>query len=505
MERKNLDLTTFTKSIEGMVKKNTSAWNDFLQRHSSIVRSEYSLEEVQRIIASGDILMQQRLSRAFYDRNGLYKRILIHYATVLKYVGMLIPHPSFGKKLSTSFIQKRYFSALEYLDSLHLPELLTRISLNALIYGCYYGLIDVMDKSGFKVIDLPATYCRSKFRDLLGNDIVEFNVEYFYTFLDLEERKDILKSYPKVIASYYRKYRDGKVTSPWVMLPAEITVCFPFFDDGHPLFLDVIPATIEYEDAIDTDRERDLEEIRKIIVQKIPHLNDGLLLFEPDEAEIMHKGAVEMLSGNKNVSVLTTYADVDAIVSKTTSDNVNNSVEKMLQNVYSEAGASAQLFAPTSSQALNTSITNDMALMMILGNKYSRFISFILNHVFSNSNVTFSYEILPVTWYNQSDYIIDAFKLSQSGYSFLVPSIALGINQRDLIDVKALENDVLKLTEVLIPLSSAYTQSAKDGGDNAGGAPEKSVEEKAETTVQEEESAERTETKTTTITEGGSN
>ena len=59
------------------------------------------------------------------------------------------------------------------------------------------------------------------------------------------------------------------------------------------------------------------EEIRKIIVQKIPHLSDGRLLFEPDEDLEIHTGTVGMLKGNKNVSVMTTYADVDAIASKT--------------------------------------------------------------------------------------------------------------------------------------------------------------------------------------------
>jgi len=35
-----------------------------------------------------------------------------------------------------------------------------------------------------------------------------------------------------------------------------------------------------------------------------------------------------MMKGNKNVSVLTTYADVDAVVSKTTNENTNNVLEK---------------------------------------------------------------------------------------------------------------------------------------------------------------------------------
>ena len=113
--------------------------------------------------------------------------------------------------------------------------------------------------------------------------------------------------------------------------------CFSFFDDSRPLFLDVIPASMNYDEAVELNRERDLEEIRKILVQKIPHLaSDGTLLFEPDEAQVMHDGAVGMMKGNKNISVLTTYADVDAVVSKTSSEAVTNTLEKALQNVYSK-------------------------------------------------------------------------------------------------------------------------------------------------------------------------
>lgn len=477
----DFDLSTFSSKVEAMVKKNASG-DSLRERYSYLRISEYTPDEVKKIIDCGSLTEQQRLSRAFYEKDGLYKRIILYYATILKYEGIMIPHPTLGKKLSESFVTKKYYGALDYLDNLNLPELLTRISIKVLIDGCYYGVITAIDKNRFSIMDLPTAWCRSRYRDLEGNDIIEFNVEYFYSIIDAEERKDILKIYPKLISAHYRKHRDGKVNTPWVKIPADLGVCFPFFDDGRPLFLSVIPATLEYDDAVDTDRERDLEEIRKILVQKIPHLTDGVLLFEPQEAEVMHKGAVDMLKKNKNISVLTTYADVDAIVSKTTSDTVNNSVEKMLQHVYSEAGASVQLFSPTGSQALSTSITNDTTLMMVLGNKYARFIKYILNTVFGNANISFGYKMLPVTLYNQSEYITDSFKLAQSGYSFLIPSIALGINQKDLIDLKELENNVLKLPETLIPLSSAYTQSYRESANPVGGQ-EKALEEKAETTV----------------------
>ena len=123
-----------------------------------------------------------------------------------------------------------------------------------------------------------------------------------------------------------------------------------------------------------------------------------------------------------------------------------------------------------------------MAFMMMMANKYSSFITYILNNLFANSNINFRYSILPVTWYNVSDYITDTLKLAQSGYSFLIPSVAAGVSQKDLMNLKELENKVLKLRDVLLPLESSYTQSGEVG------APEKDLEDKAPKTLQNEES-----------------
>jgi len=96
-----------------------------------------------------------------------------------------------------------------------------------------------------------------------------------------------------------------------------------------------------------------------------------------------------------------------------------------------------------------TSIKNDISFMMILGNKYSRFLTFVVNSLFANSNISFKYTILPVSYYDSSDYIVDSFKLAQSGYSFLLPALALGITQKDLVNLKDLENDALDLMKKL--------------------------------------------------------
>ena len=444
---------------------------------------DYTPEKIERIITSGSLAEQQALSRNFFYKDGYYKQIIIHYATLLKYAGLLIPNPSLGKKLSTSHISKRYYNALDYVEKMNLPVFLTDCATRALIDGCYYGVIVQLDKQNFSVLDLPSGYCQTRYKDLNGDDLIEFDVSYFNSIVDLTAKEQALASYPKFIRDAYKKWQKQKSSNSWVIIPSDIGICFPFFD-GRPLFLSVIPASLEYDDAIQTERDRDAEEIRKILVQKIPHLQDGRLLFEPDEAAEMHAGAVGMLKGNKNISVLTTYADVDAVVSKTTGESTSKTLEQIEKNIYAQAGVSGQIFSSTGSSTLDASIKNDITLMMYLANKFSRFITNSINRIYGNTNITFKYQILPVSIHNMDKFVDQSFKLSGSGYSYLLPVVALGLSQRDIVNLKELENDVLKLGEKLIPLSSSYTQSS----DNSTGRPKLDDSEKAEKTIKNEES-----------------
>lgn len=485
---RNFTLTSFQRAKERMIATNDSAYSSFYNMGRLKRIKDYSEEEIQNIINNGSLAEQQNLSRNYFYKDGFYKQIIIYYSTLLKYVGLLIPHTSYGKKITAPSIQKRYYGAIDYIEKMNLPILLTNFAQRALVDGSYYGIKIQTDRDGFAILDLPSGYACSNFKDSLGNDIVEFDVSYFNTIFDKDDRDAALSMYPKIVKQAYDKWRIGKRKSRWIMLPADIGICFPFFD-GRPPFLSIIPTTIQYDKAVETEQERDLEEIRKIIVQKIPHLTDGRLLFEPDEAEEIHAGTVGMLRGNKNVSVLTTYADVDSIVSKTAADSNNNTIERMLQNIYSRAGVSSQIFASTGSSTLESSIQYDISLMMYLANKFSRFITNTINSIFSNGNINFKYTILPVGIQNESKYIDTAFKLASSGYSILVPAIAEGFSQKDIMGIKDLENDVLKLGEKLIPLTSSYTQSnSNTEKESEGGRPAKEQSEKSDKTIENETS-----------------
>ena len=488
----NFSLDSFKKSQTAMIGTNDAAYGTRPGFQTSSRVKDYTEEEVKKIIESGALIEQQRLSRNYFNKDGYYRQLVLYYATLLKYTGLLIPNPTAGKNLSTTHIQKRYFQAMDYVDKMNLQTIFVEWAQKILVDGCYYGVISKVDKLHFAVLTLPAGYCQTRFKDIAGNDLIEFDVSYFNTINDEGNKKAALAAYPKFVSSAYDKWRKGKLLSKWVIIPADIGICFPMLD-GRPYFLNIIPSTIKYDEAVQTEQEREKEEIRKILIQKIPHLNDGRLLFEPDEAEEMHRGAVGMVKNNKNTTVLTTYADVDSITSRGSTENAGtNMLESMKQNVYSQAGVSGEIFAATGGNTTETSIKYDIAIMMYLANKFARFVTNVINDNFANSNISFKYTILPISHQNEAKYIDSCYKLASSGYSLLIPALAQGLNQRDLVSIKDLENDVLKLTDKLIPPKTSFT----DGGDSGdeGGRPTKSADEKKDQTIKNEESIEKSKT-----------
>ena len=497
---RNFDITSYARANKQMIATNERAYHDQWSRYNPCFDSkrEYTPEHIEAIIDHGTLIEKQRLSRHYFSRDGYYKQIIVHYATLLKYAGLLIPNPKLGKNLSTSHINKRYFSALDYVENMSLPMFFTDCAIRALTDGSYFGVKVEGAKDSFSVIDLPAGYARSRFKDIEGNDLVEFDLSYFDTIKEDEAKNIALNTYPKVIKTAYNRFSNKKKNANrWFLVPSDIGICFPFFD-GCPLFLSVIPKTLEYDAAVALEQERNAEEIRKIIVQKIPHLSDGRLLFEPDEAAEMHQGTVQMMKGNDNVSVLTSYGEVEAIVTKTGAEQ-HTLITQAEHNIYAQAGVSDQLFSSNGSSTLESSVKNDMSLMMYLANKFSKFVTNIINSKFANGNIAFKYVILPISHHNEQKYIDTSHKLANSGYSFLIPAIAQGISQKDFIGLKELENNVLKLGEIMQPLSSAYTQTAEGAKQEdsqapteEGGRPKKEQEEKTEETQAKEESLDKT-------------
>lgn len=478
-----VDIETFKKAITNMIATTDTAYDSRYARKKSVRARPYTTEEIKDIISSGSLSQQVTLSNSYFALDGYYRRIIIYYATFLKYVGVLIPEYQ-GK--ATKQIIDTYNKAMNFINLANMYSICSDFAIKALTNGTYYGVVQRADENGFAILDLPFNYCSTRYKDQQNNDLIEFDLSYFESISDKKQRRIALEVYPDVIKKAYKKWQNKRTyENQFYLIPSDVGICFPLFD-GRPMFLSTLQDISDYYDYKDYDKERVQEDIRKILVQKVPHNSDGSLTFEPDEAEEMHRGTVQMLKGNKNVSVLTTYADVDVHSSDTTNASVNNILDTASTSIYKQAGVSPQVFAMVGNIAVEVSIQKDGALCMYMANKFATFFTTLVNSLFANENIKFKYSFLDVSHYNEKQYIENSFKLASSGYSFLLPALAMGMNQSDFSNIKSLENDILKLDKKLKPLQSSYTQS----GSGSPGAPAKEAGEKSERTLENEKSKE---------------
>ena len=84
-------VTTFKKAISDMIATSKSA---YVRSDSKSPRERhrlYTKEEIHRIVERGDAIERAALSEHFFAVSGLYKRIILHYATFLTYSWLLVP------------------------------------------------------------------------------------------------------------------------------------------------------------------------------------------------------------------------------------------------------------------------------------------------------------------------------------------------------------------------------------------------------------------------------
>lgn len=448
---------SFKKAFKDMIATSKDAYVKSDAKQSRNRAMVYTKEQIKNIVEYGTAIEQAALSRFFFNSSGLYKRIILHYATFLTYSWILVPHIKNKKdKLTNKKNANRYYDASDFCTSFQIERKCTLFAKDILIDGAFYGL--VYDTGEFVAVqDLPFDYCRSRYKNRQDIDIVEFNVAFFDTISDENLRKEILSTYPKVVQKGYYEYKH-KGKNRWIFLPAEMGIYFSYFEE-KPFFLDLIPLLDDLEDYKDIDKKRNLQSLKRILVQKVG--TDGLkLVFEPEEAEEMHQGVLEMLQNNPDVDVITTYNDVD-LLDLSSDDDEKTEIDSVQDLIYEAAGVSKELFCATTDAGLQYSLNNDLAMMMILAQKFAHFFTAILNMKFADKKLNFKLLILPISYYNAGEYTSKAKDLAAFGYSFLTPILSTGIDQTNLSDLKELENELLNLDEALKPLQSSYTQSNK--------------------------------------------
>ena len=97
-------------------------------------------------------------------------------------------------------------------------------------------------------------------------------------------------------------------------------------------------------------------------------------------------------------------------------------------------------------------------------------------------------------------------KIAQYGYPKSLVASAIGVEMTDLLQMSHFENDVWKMTELMVPLQSSYTTPGEGENSNSseksskttksspdlskeGGRPEKSITQRSDKTVKNRDGA----------------
>lgn len=532
----------------GKIKVGTKTLDDAVLNLGSMpkIRHDFGNKAfILQAISERNLPLIREISNYFYNTNGIYSKVCDYFAYLYRYDWYITPEIKDESEKSFEKALIDFNNILGYLDNSHVKKVCGDIASEVVKNGAYYGYISP-SRDGLVLQQLPINYCRTRFN--IGDmPVIEFDMRFFdENFRDVNYRMKILRMFPKEFQKGYVLYKQGKLEPDteyyplgrrdshlvntntqlnwrpgyWYTLEPGSAVKFCFNNGDQPLFINAIPAILDLDAAQDLDRRKQMQQLLKIIIQKLPLDKNGDLIFDVDEARDIHNNAVEMLQHAIGVDVLTTFADVqveDMADSNTTT--TSDDLERVERTVYNSLGVSKNLFNTDSNLSLEKSILQDESTMRVLLLQFNSFFDKITQQLGSNKKkYNYRFYMLETTQYNYQNLAKMYKDQVQMGYSKMLPQIAMGHSQSSIIHTAFFENKVLKLSEIMIPplmsstlnadsilgtnnqnsnsknqktseetKSTASTTKTVKTSDGAG-RPEKADSEKSEKTIQNKES-----------------
>ena len=532
----------------GKIKVGTKTLDDAVLNLGSMpkIRHDFGNKAfILQAISERNLPLIREISNYFYNTNGIYSKVCDYFAYLYRYDWYITPEIKDESEKSFEKALIDFNNILGYLDNSHVKKVCGDIASEVVKNGAYYGYISP-SRDGLVLQQLPINYCRTRFN--IGDmPVIEFDMRFFdENFRDVNYRMKILRMFPKEFQKGYVLYKQGKLEPDteyyplgrrdthlvntntqlnwrpgyWYTLEPGSAVKFCFNNGDQPLFINAIPAILDLDAAQDLDRRKQMQQLLKIVIQKLPLDKNGDLIFDIDEARDIHNNAVEMLQHAIGVDVLTTFADVqveDMADSNTTT--TSDDLERVERTVYNSLGVSKNLFNTDSNLSLEKSILQDESTMRVLLLQFNSFFDKITQQLGSNKKkYNYRFYMLETTQYNYQNLAKMYKDQVQMGYSKMLPQIAMGHSQSSIIHTAFFENKVLKLSEIMIPplmsstlnadsilgtnnqnsnsknqktseetKSTASTTKTVKASDGAG-RPEKADSEKSEKTIQNKES-----------------
>lgn len=420
-----------------------------------------------------------------YGASSHFRRLVQYFAGLTDWAYVVTPYKIDPKITSANTINRNYRKSLNFLSSMNIKTQFPKILTVSLREDVAYITTWVQ---GENVIfqQLPSDFC--SISTVEGNvPNVTFDFSYF------DSRQALIEYYPPEFKKKYAVYQKNRVTR-WIELDSPTSFAIKansdILDYAIPPFAGILREIYEIEDYKDLRLSKTALENYAMVVMQLGMDDDGNWSMDFNKAVDFWRNLDSVLP--EEIGSVLTPMPVNKISFEKSNTASTNTVAEAEEALFSAAGVSSLLFnnEKASANALALSIKADQSITYGIVKSIEDAVNRLLQAQPFGKN--FKVTFLDVSPFNRKEVGDQYLKAASYG----MPTVSLycasqGLGQAELDSMNLLENEVLEIKKLFIPLSSSNTQSGKavssDGATDEGGAPQKDIGEMSDSTEKNRE------------------
>ena len=414
-----------------------------------------------------------------YSTDLIYRRICTYFATMPTFDYVLVPYKlKEYNPANAEAYRKAYIKSMTLVENMYLKQLAQNMIKTIIREGAYFA-IEVSTNDSYMHLQVPYKYCKvSTWED--GCPLLTLDMLFF------DRQQTLLESIGGTLKSAWNAYKkDNK--KRWVTLDSNTGVCIlgdETVDYIVPPLAGVFSDIYLLEDYKDLVKSKEVIELYKLISLKLPMSEEGDLMM-PESMAIKYYNQMANQLPDQIGLVLNPFTLNEVSFKQSSADR--DATARAERDLWSTAGVSTLLFnnEKASSTALVESMMNDYSFVLPIVRSIERWVNKKLK-MLSGSN---KYKLVfpDVNIYTRTKFAENLRKDMQYGLPVrtMLTAIDTGFTPADVDGMLFMENEVLKLSEHMIPPVSSNTISTSS---DEGGRPQVDETELSESGEQTRES-----------------
>lgn len=410
-----------------------------------------------------------------YGASSHFRRLIQYFASLTDLSYVVSPYRIDPKTANVKSVNRNYRKVLNVLSAMNAKTQFPKIITVCLREDTFYGTLWVTNDS-ITIQQLPSEYC--SISTIEGNvPNVTFDFSYF------DSRQSLLPYYPAEFSRKYEEYRKQR-TIRWIELDSPTSFAIKcnndILDYAIPPFAGILREIYEIEDYKQLRMTKTSLENYAMVFMKLGIDEGGNWQMDLDKAKEFWRNLDSVLPDE--IGSVLTPMPIDKISFERNNTANTNTVADAEDELFSAAGVSSLLFnnPKASANALELSIKADQAITYGIVKSIEDMVNRFIQSQGYGKN--FKVNFLDVSPFNRKAVGDMYLKAAQYG----LPTVCMyaasqGLGQAELDSMNFLENEVLEIKKLFVPLQSSATQSGEsNGATDEGGAPPKEADELTE-------------------------